>query len=179
LQPVRQVPELAPNASSTATTTITLPQVPNGSWFLLANADDENDVIEAFEQNNVRFTGIQIGPDLTILSLSVPSSGVAGASITITDTIRNIGAADAGASVVRYYLSTNAAFDASDQPLDEVRAVPALGPNVSHAGSASVPLPSGMSGSFYLIVVADGGQAVAESSETNNASARLIQIANQ
>jgi subtilase family serine protease len=178
LEPARQVPVLAPNESSAATTTITLPPVANGSWFLLANADDANAVVEAFEQNNVRFTGIQIGPDLTILSLSVPSTGVSGATITITDTTRNVGAAEAGPSVVRYYLSTNSAFDAGDIPLNAVRAVPALAPNVSYAGSATVPLPSGMSGSFYVIVVADGGGAVEESSETNNVSARLIQISN-
>jgi hypothetical protein len=55
--------------------------------------------------------------------------------------------------------------------------VPSIAPNGSHTGSASVPLPSGMTGSFYLIVVADGGGAVPESSELNNMVQRLIQIA--
>ena len=40
----------------------------------------------------------------------------------------------------------------------------------------SVPLPSGISGIFYVLVVADATQLVAEYSEVNNTTARLIQI---
>lgn len=178
LQPSRPVPVLATNDFSTVTTSVTLPpDVAPGGWYILANADDQNAVPETIEGNNVRFAGIQIGPDLTFLSVAAPSNAVSGTSITVTDTVRNIGASVAGASAVRYYLSTNFTFDASDVPLNAERAVPSIAPNGSHSGSASVPLPSGMTGSFYLIVVADGGGAVPESSELNNMVQRLIQIA--
>jgi subtilase family serine protease len=177
LQPSRAVPLLGAGGSSTGTTTLTLPNVPAGGWFLLANADDGNVVPETGEGNNVRFAGLQIGPDLTFLSVASPSSGVAGTSITITDTVRNFGLDEAAATVVRYYLSTNAALDAADIQLNAGRAVPALAPNASNTGSATVPLPSGTTGSFWIIVVADGDHTLAESSEFNNTIARLIQIA--
>ena len=176
LQPARPVPTLGTNEASTGTTTVTLPDVAAGGWYILANADNGGAVPETIEGNNVRFAGIQIGPDLTFLSVAAPSSAVSGTSITVTDTVRNIGAATAGASAVRYYLSTNFTFDASDLPLNAERTVLSIAPNGSNTGSASVPLPSGISGSFYLIVVADGGGAVAESSELNNMVQRLIHI---
>lgn len=177
LEPARPVPALGPNDFSTVTSTVTVPAVSAGSWYLLALADDGNAIVETTEVNNVRFLGIQIGPDLTFTSVGVPSSGVAGASITVTDTVRNIGAADAGVSVIRYYLSTNGILDASDTPLNAVRNVPVLAPNASNSGSMLVPLPSGFSGGFYVIAVADGAQAVPESSELNNTVPRFIQIA--
>jgi subtilase family serine protease len=177
LQPSRPVPGLATNEFSTATTNVLLPpEVTPGAWYILANADDQHAVPETIESNNVRFAGLQIGPDLSFLSVASPASAVSGASITVTDTVRNIGAATAGPSAVRYYLSTNFTFDAADIPLNAERPVGSIAPNASNTGSASVPLPSGMTGTFYLIVVADGGGAVPESSELNNAVQRLIQI---
>ena len=177
LQPGRPVPALATGASSTGTTSVTLPNVPAGGWYLLAAADDGNAVPEAMETNNVRFTGIQIGPDLTFLSVAAPSSALSGSSITITDTLKNIGAADAPSTVIRYYLSVNLMLDSSDVQLDAVRGVPLLAPNISNTGSATVPLPAGTTGNFYVLVVADGAQSVAESNESNNVVARFIQIA--
>jgi subtilase family serine protease len=176
VQPAHQVPPLAANEGHSATTVLTVPDVAAGAWYLLAAADDGNAVAETIETNNLRFTGIQIGPDLTLVGLNAPGSGVAGGSITITDTVRNAGAADAGASTIRYYLSANFMLDAGDTPLNAARAVPLLAPNTSNTGSMSVPLPPGMTGTFFLIVVADGNHAVAESSEANNTVARVIQI---
>ena len=176
LQPGRQVPGLAANEGSTGTTTLTLPDVAAGAWYLLANADDSNAVAEGLEGNNVRFTGIQIGPDLTFLSVAAPSSATSGSSITITDTIRNIGASDAAATTIRFYLSVNLVLDSSDIPLDGARPVPLLAPNISNTGSTTVRLPSGTTGNFYVIIAADGDAVVAESNESNNVVARFIQI---
>jgi subtilase family serine protease len=173
----RPVPALAANAFSTVTTNVMLPNVPAGAWYLLANADDGHDVPEGLETNNVRFTGIQIGPDLTFTSVAAPSSGVSGAPITITDTIRNIGAVEAPASTVRFYLSVNLVLDASDIQLGASRGVPVVAPNTSNTGSSTMTLPAGMVGNFYVLIVADGDQTVAESNEFNNVVARFIQIA--
>ena len=56
------------------------------------------------------------------------------------------------------------------------RAVPALAAGATHTGSVSVALPSGVTGRYYLIVVADGGMMVPESNESNNSTIRLITI---
>jgi large repetitive protein len=176
LEPLRAVPALAPGQSNMGSTTLTLPTLAAGSWYLLASADDGHAVPESIETNNVRFAGIQVGPDLTFTSVMAPGTAVAGATITITDTIRNAGAESSPGSVVRFYFSVNLILDASDIKLDAGRVVPALAANTSNTGSATLTLPSGVSGNYYIIVVADGDQSVGESNESNNTVARFIQI---
>ena len=177
LPSVRLVSPLAAGESSTGPTSLTLPSIAPGTWFLIASADDGNAVTETLETNNTRYAIVQVGPDLNFSAVTSPSSGVAGTTISVTATVRNSGGAPAGASVVHFYLSSNSTFDASDQRLEAVRDVPALAVDASHTSTTSVPLPAGRSGTFYLLIVADALHAVAEYSEGNNVAARLIQIA--
>jgi subtilase family serine protease len=116
------------------------------------------------------------GPDLTVSALSAPTTGVAGGSVTVTDTVRNVGADIAGPSSTRFYLSLNAALDGSDILLNGTRSVAAVGPGATDSGSTTVTLPTGVSGIYYIIAVADGTNAVAESSESNNTLLRSITI---
>jgi trimeric autotransporter adhesin len=153
-----------------------LPTIVAGGWYLLAVADDGNAVPEGLETNNVRFAGIQIGPDLAFQTVASPSTAVGGSTITITDTIRNFGAENAASSRVRFYFSLNFNLDASDIELNGSRIVPVLAPNTSNTGSTTVTLPSGYSGNYYILVVGDGDQSVAESNEMNNIVVRFIQI---
>jgi trimeric autotransporter adhesin len=90
--------------------------------------------------------------------------------------VRNGGAQAAPPAVVRFYLSTNLTLDAGDTVLDAERAVPALAPDATNSGSVSVPLPSGIAGTFFLLAVADRAQQAAETSEQNNVGVRAIQI---
>jgi subtilase family serine protease len=176
LGPSRQVPPLAANEMSTGTTAVTLPEVPPGAWMIVAKADEANAVGETQETNNTRFAMVQVGPDLSFLIVTAPYSGVAGGAITVSATARNTGGGAAAASIVRFYLSSNVTLDAADLQLDAVRDVPALSPDATHAGTTSVALPAGTAGGRYLLIVADAGQAVAESNELNNVAARFIQI---
>jgi subtilase family serine protease len=173
---VREVPLLGTGEAHTQNTTITLPSIAPGTWFLIANADDPKSVPETLETNNTRYAIVQIGPDLTFAAVGSPSSAVAGGTINVTATVRNSGGAPAGASVVHFYLSTNSTFDAADRRLNVVREVPALAVDGTSSATTIVPLPADRSGTFYLLVVADGAQAVAEYSEGNNVAARLLQI---
>jgi subtilase family serine protease len=176
LTAARVVPALGAGAQSIGSTTLAVPHVSPGTWYLLANADDGSVVPETQEANNVRFTTIQIGPDLTLLFVTVPFTAVSGTSITVSDTVKNIGASEVPATVVKFYLSSNNTVDPSDIVLAAERAVPPLAVNATHAGSTVVPIPSGVSGTWYLILVADGDQVVIESSELNNHTPRAIQI---
>lgn len=176
LSPRRDVPALGPGESSQATTTLTLPNVASGTWYLIGRADDGLAVAETQEGNNLRFATLQIGPDLSFANMTVPTSAVAGGTVNVTALVRNGGAAAAGASVVRFYLSTNTTFDAADTLLNAERTVPPLAPDATHNGTTTVPLPTGVAGSYYLLAIADAGQAVAESSEANNVAARLVRI---
>ncbi len=172
----RPVPALQPNDVNSGTTTVTVPDVAAGTWFLLANTDDTNAVTETLENNNLKFATVLVGPDLSFLVFNSPTVATAGGTIAVSTTVRNIGAAPAGASIVRFYLSTNFAVDAGDVQLDATQAVPALGPDGVATATTQVPLPAGLSGSFYLLMVADGGQVIAEASESNNIAARPLTL---
>lgn len=176
LAPTRAVDPLAGGVSSTKTTTVRLPNVAAGTWYIFANADDERTVQETQEQNNVRFASILIGPDLTISSWAPPTTATAGSTLTVTDSVRNIGAADAGPSVTRFYLSTNLLLDAGDIPIGPGRDVPAVAAGQTNTGTTMLTLPAGLTGSFFLFAVSDGNGNVAEASESNNSAARVIQI---
>jgi subtilase family serine protease len=173
----RPVEPLDPNETNTAPSTLTLPgDTPPGVWYILANADDSGEVMEATENNNVKYVTVSVGPDLGVSAASAPTTFTAGTSITVNDTVKNSGIDPAGASTTRFYLSLNASFDASDTPLANSRAVPALAPNATSAGSTVVAIPTGFSGRYYILVVADGNAAVAESSETNNVRTIVVTI---
>jgi Fungalysin metallopeptidase (M36)/CARDB/Fungalysin/Thermolysin Propeptide Motif len=172
----RAVGTLAVGAVSSGTTVLTLPAVAPGLWYLIAKSDDGAAIAETVETNNGRFDTISIGPDLTVSALTAPSSAAAGNAISATDTVKNIGADTAAASVTRFYLSLNTLLDAGDTALAAERAVPAIVVNGVNSGTTSVTIPSGLSGTYYLIAVANGYGTAAEASTTNNTRVRAITI---
>ena len=175
LAPTRAVGPIVANGAVSGTTNVTLPSVSPGTWYVVAQADDQGAVAETAETNNTRFASIAIGPDLNVTTASAPSTATAGASIVVSDTVKNLGPNTAGASVTRLYLSLDIAFDASDIPLGG-RSVPELAESVSNTGSTTVTLPASTSGRYYVLVVADGTGTVAESIETNNVLPRFLMI---
>jgi subtilase family serine protease len=171
----RAVPALAPGAANVRTTTVTLPAVAPGTWYLLANADDGRIVTETMETNNTRAVTILVGPDLSIATFTAPFTVSAGSNVTVSAAVKNIGAADAGASVLRFYLSTDVLLSADDRLVGS-RDVPALAAGLTSSDSTSIAIPAGWSGTYYLFAVADGTSAVTEASEGNNTFLRVIQI---
>ena len=166
----RPVPALAAGASSAATVPLVLPAgTEPGTYYVLARADDPGVVAETSESNNVRASGvIRVGPDLTVVSLTAPSTADAGGTVSVTDTVRNQGGASSPGTETAFYLSTNASFDASDIELGR-RVVPVLGPSASSAAIVSLALPASLStGSYYVLSVVDPDSGVAEAAENNN-----------
>src|SRR5262249_13537040 len=105
-QESRAIPALGPGASSTASTTLTLPpNTPAGTYYIIAKADADGVVAENQEANNTLSRAVQLGGDLLITSLTVPSKLGAG-TFTITDTTKNQGSADVAPSSTTFYLST-------------------------------------------------------------------------
>ncbi len=174
----RAVPGLAAGGSSTGSTSLLLPAgLAAGLSYIIAKADGDDTVNETSETNNTASRAVSIGPDLIVSATSAPSSAAAGTAINVSDTVLNQGADGAAATVTRFYLSTNAALDAADMVLGEVRAVPSVAAGTSNAGTTAVTIPTTTAvGSYYLLVKADGNNAVGESYETNNVSARWIQV---
>ena len=169
---------MAPGTSSTLSLSVTVPaDTPPGPRYLIAVADVDRVITETLEWNNTRPRSLNIGPDLVVTALMAPSAAAAGAAVAVSDTVKNLGGGAAASSATRFYLSLNAVLDASDTLLAGTRAVPLLAMEASSSGTATVTIPADTAaGSYYLIAEADGGDAVAEFAETNNARARSISI---
>ena len=175
----REVPELPAGASSAGSTSVIIPVGTSaGSFYVIAKADADNLIAETQEGNNATARAIKIGPDLLVWSVTLSSSTVAaGAIVTVTDTILNQGAAAAGPSVTRFYLSVNTTLDAADLPLTAGRSVSNIAAGATSAGSTPVTIPAGtVPGQYYVLAKADGEDGVAESLESNNVLLRSIQI---
>ena len=88
----RAIDPLAVGAVSAGATSVTLPSpLAAGSYFVFAKADAPNQIVEVNESNNTRPATVKIGPDLVVAALTVPARAAAGATVTVTDVIRNDG----------------------------------------------------------------------------------------
>jgi subtilisin family serine protease/subtilase family serine protease len=174
----RTVDGLAAGDISTSNTTLVVPSgTTAGTYYLFAKADGADTVSETQESNNTAIRSVKVGPDLTAAILSAPPPIKAGSTGIVAESVTNRGAGDAMASLVKYYLSVNFVLDGGDVVLPYSRAVEVLGPNETSSSQTSLPIPTGTApGTYYLIVQADGGGTVAESSETNNTIFRQIRV---
>jgi subtilase family serine protease len=173
----RAVPLLAPGATDSASTVVTIPAgTATGRYYVIARADAEEVVAELYETNNTMYRMLAVGPDLVVSYFTKPASAAAGATFDVTDTTRNTGGGAAAESATRFVLSSNSLVDAADAVIGS-RAVPALAAGESSLGTAAITIPAGTAaGTWYLFAVADGDGAVAETSETNNAMLAVIQV---
>ena len=99
---------------------------------------------------------------------------VAGQTISVTPTTRNQGGGSSGvSSTTKIYLRPPSGPDT----FLGSRTVPVLAPNTSSGGVVPVAIPVGTpTGSYNLFVVADDGNAVVETIETNNTKLKAITI---
>jgi subtilisin family serine protease/uncharacterized membrane protein len=173
----REVPALAPGASNSGPVQLTLPAgTATAKWYVLAIADSAGTVDESMETNNMTSRLVNIGPDLTVSAFTSPTAAVAGQHISVTDTTKNQGGDGAPASVTQFFLSTNGMLDSADTLLGE-RAIGALAAGASSTASLELTIPATTPpGRWYIIVAADGVNALIEPLETNNTIARTIDV---
>ncbi len=170
---------LTPGQAATRATSVKVPtSVTPGQYQFRACADAALLVLEWSEANNCRVwpSAVTVGrPDLRVVAVGNPPTTVRrGKKIAVTDTVRNAGVADAGASKTRYYLAQGG----SPGPrLLGDRSVPKLTPTQESAGSFSVTVMSTTPlGTYRVMACADGLSAVTESNETNNCTASTGQV---
>ncbi len=109
--------------------------------------------------------------------MTVPSTLVAGSTVTVTETVLNQGAGAAATSTTRFYLSTNGTLDAGDVVADGSRNVPGLVAGGSSGAATLVTIPAGTApGTYFFLVKADADGAVAESQEGNNIKSRVVKV---
>lgn len=119
--------------------------------------------------STLNFTGAPLnGCDLTVASVSAPDSGAAGSAVSISDSIQNNGNKAATGFYVKYYLSADETISTSDILLGQ-RSVSGLAAGATNNGTKSVVIPAAVtSGTYYIGVIADATNLVAESDESNN-----------
>ena len=155
--------------------------VPIGNYYLLAYADRLDNVIESDESNNILAATNQIKiafKDLTVTSLSGPTTGAKGSPITITSTIKNQGTADIiNNFIIRYYLSADQAFQsANDYTLGDMT-INGLLAGGTTTKNPTLTIPTTIpTGNYYLLAYADKLGNILESDESNNVLASANQI---
>jgi subtilase family serine protease len=172
------VPDLIAGAEHRTTRTVTIPDTaPQGTYHLLACADDLRAVDEADEANNCRPTTGRIivgpAPDLTITAVTdPPSQRDPGATFPITATTANTGTGAAGASSTRFYLATNATPQSAVTRLWGTLEIPALDPGGQHPAERTLTVPpTTPHGRYRVLACADDLDTVLEPDETNNCRA--------
>jgi subtilisin family serine protease len=167
------VNNLGGGAQQTVTLNTTIPTSLNGSYYIGAIADGRSDVAESNESNN-SLAGNQISiasamPDLTLLSVSGPSSAGLGKSILVTVVVKNQGTSISGGFYVSVYLSTDGTITSNDKKIG-TKYLSALAANAEQTVTINGKIPSKFSlGSYYVGAIADTENRIAESNESNNA----------
>lgn len=159
-----------------------VPDKAPGTYYLIARAAGASSIRESNENNNIfikPITIIQRWPDLTPVSLSAPDSAGAGWPFSATWEVYNQGDRSVEANTKftdRFYLSSDALLDSSDVLIREVTWTTSCDFLQKCQRSANVR-PQGVElGTYYLLLVTDGGGVIAESNENNNVLARPIRV---
>jgi len=159
------VAPLAAGGKQSASTSVIIPDVAPGAYFLLAQADADDAVQESNEGDNVKGKALGIGADLTITAITFdPASPASAAPTTITLTVKNVGGGTAGPSVTRLYRSANGKVDGTDTLLAELP-LAEISAGGTETQSRSLTLPAG---TYNLIAVSDARNDIVEIKETNN-----------
>ena len=117
-------------------------------------------------------------PDLTVSNMTnLPSQATAGTQVDFNFDLNNIGNATAtGAYTIGMYLSSDQSFSVDDALVGEV---PTGGTPVGTIAAvpAAIAIPANTAnGAYYLLLVADTGNTIAESNENNNMVTAAITV---
>ncbi|WP_182867972.1 carboxypeptidase regulatory-like domain-containing protein [Rhodopirellula sp. JC639] len=170
---------LPPTVGYTATREFTLPIDISGDYFVIVRTDADDEVLESPSEDNNEgrspaATQITLSatPDLAVTNVDAPPEAFAGQPFHLSWTVRN----EAGTSAATapwndlVYLSLDQVFDAEeDHFLGFHRRMQPLADDEQYTHDASFVLPRGLSGPFYVFVLADGSNDVYErAKELNN-----------
>ncbi|OGP74391.1 MAG: hypothetical protein A2V86_01520 [Deltaproteobacteria bacterium RBG_16_49_23] len=137
-----------------------------GAWsFTLKVADSQ----DAFVTKPFSITVKDI--DLVMTSISGPAAGSLGQQIAITTTVKNQGSGSSAGFYVSVYLSVDSAINTNDLAIG-TKYAGSLGTGEQRALTIYATIPATLApGAYYLGVIADTGNRVAELNEGNNSLA--------
>ncbi len=175
------VAEVAAGSSSAESVSVIIPAtLDTGYYYIGAIVDYGNAFSERSETNNSsRSVALTVTspplPDLdpSLNALTAGNTAQKGKPFTLDYKVYNYGNAAAGTSTSGIYLSTDGAITTSDTLLT-TDAVAAIAAGSSSSESVSVTIPGALAtGTYYIGVIADYNNAIAERNETNNPSEKL------
>lgn len=153
-----------------------------GTYYIIFFTDADGAVTEGNETNNTGYVQISVtsaagSPDLIVQNpAATPTSILAGNTTSASCAVYNQGTAAAGASNLKYYLSTDNTYSSGDTYM-ATSAIASLAAGGSAAASAALTIPSTTgAGAYYIVFFADADATVAESNETNNAGSVAITV---
>jgi hypothetical protein len=112
--------------------------------------------------------------DLTLTSVTAPSSGLTGGTITVSASIANQGNASATAYRVGWYVSTDATITTADVFTGWTCDHAGLSVGATDTCSGPIGIPSTLSvGAYYVGAIVDDQGQVAETNEVNNGRAAV------
>jgi hypothetical protein len=128
---------------------MSLPAGINGVYFVLVCANGTNSVVESNTANNcLTSSPFVVGSaDLVESSVTGPTTGVAGGTISVTDTTTNQGSGAAGATYTYFYLSTDKVTKGATLTY---RNVGALAAGASSGATTTMTLPTSL---FFLTLI--------------------------
>jgi YD repeat-containing protein len=171
---------LAVGESYTSRDNFALPAALSGNLYILVVADGTG-VVEEYPQegNNVIATAIAVDatvvppPDFVATAITGPDQAFDGQSVTVRYRIENRGAGDTFplAWTDTIWLTLGRDFPdpvRGDRPLGSFYHQGLLHPGEGYDATAQVTLPGRITGEYYLMVMADGGDAVYEAALSQN-----------
>jgi subtilase family serine protease len=171
----RSVTALAAGASSSVTTSLTIPATTlPGTYYVCAMADSLNGVVETDETNNTLCSSgtVSVPPaDLIMSAASTTATTVAaGANFSLSNSVKNQGGSKSGAFVIAFHLSTDNNYGGGDDVvITQTRSITSLAIGATSTASTTLTVPSlTASGTYYVCAMADSNNTVAEGDETNN-----------
>ena len=117
-------------------------------------------------------------PNLVVQTLTAPASGVPGANVSVTASIRNTAVLAGGASNLKLYLSNDSVITTADRLLGTIAFGSLSGGVTSPAKTLSVQIPASVApaGTYFIGAIADADHQQDESSETDNTKSVPIEI---
>jgi hypothetical protein len=170
---------LAAADSYSASLTVTIPPVlAAGTYYFVVAVDRPvvppgkdsstvNLVFESSETGNLMASsaaGVTLGPNLAVSAVTAPSTLNVDQPLAVGWTVTNTGAGDTGNIPIQdsVYLSYDQVLSDSSIYVGTVTETGGLTAGAHYTQSATLTLPSGLEGTFYVFVVTDTNQSVFE-----------------
>jgi subtilase family serine protease len=167
------VPALAPNGTTTLTRAVSVGNLSTGVYFFVVRADDSDAIVEENEGNNAGFSavGLLVGPDAGVTAATTVTGAGPGTNVSVSYTLRNLGAAATGAFDVAFDVTPVTAGgvpNGTPIALGTARSLPGLAAGQTLSLSNQARLPADLAPGTYRIGVTLAGFSSSDANAAND-----------